>query len=74
MRSQTTEPISMAHGVSSALAANSSISKEQITSIVTAIQDQTAALIAKMDEIYTKILSNNYRPNYSSNMVGLKVN
>lgn len=74
LRSQTTEPISMAHGVSSALAANSSISKEQITSIVTAIQDQTAALIAKMDEIYTKILSNNYRPNYSSNMVGLKVN
>lgn len=74
LRSQTTEPISMAHGVSSALASNSSISREQITSIVTAIQDQTAALIAKMDEIYTKILSNNYRPNYSSNMVGLKVN
>lgn len=74
LRSQTTEPISMAHGVSSALAANSSISREQITSIVTAIQDQTAALIAKMEEIYTKILSSSYRPNYSSNMVGLKTN
>ena len=74
LRSQTSEPISMAHGVSSALEANSSISKEQITSIVTAINDQTAALIAKMDEIYIKILSNSYRPSYSSKMVNLKAN
>ena len=74
LRTQTNENISTASGVSSALEANSSISKEQITSIVTAINDQTAALIAKMDEIYIKILSNSYRPSYSSKMVNLKAN
>lgn len=74
LRTQTSENISTASGVTSALEANSSISKEYITTIVTAINDQTAALIAKMDEIYQKILANNYRGRYSSSLVELKSN
>ena len=74
LRTQTSENISTASGVNSALEANSSVSKEYITTIVTAINDQTAALIAKMDEIYQKILANNYRGRYSSSLVELKSN
>lgn len=74
LRTQTSENISTASGVTSALEANSSISKEYITTIVTAINDQTAALIAKMDEIYQKIVAGNYRGRYSSSLVGLKTN
>ena len=74
LRTQTSENISTASGVTSALEANSSVSKEYITTIVTAINDQTAALIAKMDEIYQKILANNYRGRYSSSLVELKSN
>lgn len=74
LRTQTNENISTASGVNSALDANSSVSKEYITTIVTAINDQTAALIAKMDEIYQKIVAGNYRGRYSSSLVGLKTN
>lgn len=74
LRTQTSENISTASGVNSALEANSSVSKEYITTIVTAINDQTAALIAKMDEIYQKIVAGNYRGRYSSSLVGLKTN
>lgn len=74
LRSSTEQSISSAHGVSDALSARSTISKEQIASIVTAIQDQTTTLVTKMDDIYNKILASKYRPSYSSNMVGLKSN
>lgn len=74
LRSSTEQSISSAHGVSDALSARSTISKEQIASIVTAIQDQTTTLVTKMDDIYNKILASKYRPSYSSNVVGLKSN
>lgn len=74
LRTQTSENISTASGVNSALEANSSVSKEYITTIVTAINDQTAALIAKMDEIYQKIVAGSYRGKYSASLVGLKTN
>ena len=74
LRTQTSENISTASGVNSALEANSSVSKEYITTIVTAINDQTAALIAKMDEIYQKMIASSYRGKYSASLVGLKAN
>lgn len=74
LRTQTNENISTASGVNSALEANSSVSKEYITTIVTAINDQTAALIAKMDEIYQKMIASSYRGKYSASLVGLKAN
>lgn len=74
LRTQTNENISTASGVNSALEANSSVSKEYITTIVTAINDQTAALIAKMDEIYQKMIASSYRGKYSASLVGLKSN
>lgn len=74
LRTETNENISTATGVSSALDANSSITKEYITTIVTAINDQTAALVAKMDEIYQKVIASNYRGKFSSTLVGLKTN
>lgn len=74
LRTQTNENISTASGVNSALEANSSVSKEYITTIVTAINDQTAALIAKMDEIYQKMIAGSYRGKYSASLVGLKAN
>lgn len=74
LRTQTSENISTASGVNSALEANSSVSKEYITTIVTAINDQTAALIAKMDEIYQKMIASSYRGKYSASLVGLKTN
>lgn len=74
LRTQTSENISTASGVNSALEANSSVSKEYITTIVTAINDQTAALIAKMDEIYQKMIAGSYRGKYSASLVGLKAN
>lgn len=71
LRSQTSASISTAHGVSSALLANSSMSTEHIASIVTAISNQTMQLIQKMDQIINSISAGRRISPYDQSMINL---
>lgn len=71
LRSQTSASISTAHGVSSALSANSSMSTEHIASIVTAISNQTMQLIQKMDQIINSISAGRRISPYDQSMINL---
>lgn len=71
LRSRTNVDISSVSGVADALSANSTMTKEQVSSIVTAISNQTIQLIQKMDQILNSISANRRMPTYNQSLINL---
>ena len=72
LRSQTESDISSAYGVTDALTNSSQLNKEGFNIIASAITDQTAKLIAKMDQILRAINSGARTTSYNQDFVSLR--
>lgn len=70
LRGNSNYNISTAAGVNDALNAKSSLTTENVQSIVTAISNQTMQLAAKIDQVIATIGANRRNP-FSSNMINL---
>lgn len=72
LRSNTRFNASSVYGVSDAIQNGSTLNKQGFNLIVNAIHDQTAQLIAKMDQILAAVTQNKYTPKYNSKLVNLE--
>lgn len=72
LRSNTNFNASSVYGVSDAIQNGSTLNREGFNLVVNAIKDQTAQLIAKMDQILAAVTQNKYTPKYNSKLINLE--
>ena len=72
LRNSTSHNVSTVYGVSDAIQNGSTLNKQGFSLIVSAINDQTVQLIAKMDQILAAVTSSKYTPKFNSKLVNLE--